>query len=94
MRQDLLDRWLLEDRSNDDQLAAAVGAVFRQRKSLKGRKQTFGDLSGDRAPFALQRHSADLEQPRRTLPTADAHRHHHVLGATPLAFDQRMAGQT
>src|SRR6185437_10958171 len=32
----------------------------------------------------------DLEQPRRPHPTADAHRHHHVLHATPLALDQRV----
>ena len=93
VRRDLLDHRRLKDRCNELQLAAAVRAVLQQRMSLKGRKRIFGDLSGGRALLALQRCSADFEQPRRTLPAADAHGHHHVFGATAFAFDQRMAGQ-
>src|SRR5262245_48755329 len=42
----------------------------------------------------LQRALRHLEQPGRPHPAANAHRHHHILHATALALDQRMADQS
>lgn len=46
------------------------------------------------AAYGLQLNLNDFKQASSTLATANAHGHNHVLDATTLAFDQRMANQT
>src|SRR5436305_1178771 len=53
-----------------------------------------GSVPGSPCPGSLCPGSSHhLEQSRRALPTADAHRHHDVLRSAPPSLDQRVAGE-
>src|SRR5690606_855448 len=71
----------------------APGQLIQIRFSFIKAKPEQG--SGSLATCSLQSiaGSDDLEQTGSTLATTNAHGHHHILDATALAFDQRMAGQ-
>src|ERR1700738_1527398 len=48
-------------------------------------------LSSNNSRTPISNH---LEQAGGALPAADAHRDHHEFGTAPLAFDERVSGET
>ena len=75
-------------RSGSSAIASSNQIVARRLQALIGqRRQCVGSFT--RGPLS----SRDLEQPGRAHAAADAHRHHDVAHAAPLALDQRVADQ-